>query len=71
MAYDAGVVGLFWLNQAGLPPAVLGPNILSKGVEIGPTATQFGSACAQTMSRLLGARLRRAELFQMSCGRQI
>ena len=33
------VVGLFWLNRAGLPPAVLSPNILSKGVEIGPTAT--------------------------------
>ena len=42
-------------------PAVLGPNILSKGVETGPTATQFGSACAQTMSRLPGARLRQAE----------
>ena len=51
------VVGLFWLNRARLPPMVLGPNILSKGVEIGPTATQFGLACAQTMPRLLGARL--------------
>ena len=50
-----------WLKWAGLPLAVLGPSILSKGVEIGPTATQFGSACAQTMSRLPGARLRRAE----------
>ena len=40
------VVGLFWLNQAGLPPVVLDPNILSKGVETGPTATQFGPACA-------------------------
>ena len=42
-------------------PAVLGPNILSKGVETGPTATQFGPACAQTMSRLPEARLRQAE----------
>ena len=44
-----------------LPPAVLGLNILSKGVEIGPTATQFGPTCAQTMPRLPGARLQRAE----------
>ena len=43
-------------------PTVLGPNILSKGVETGPTATQLGPACAQTMSRLLRARLRQAEL---------
>ena len=49
---------MYWV---GLPPAVLGPNILSKGVETGPTATQFGPACAQTMSRLPGARLRQAE----------
>ena len=61
----------FWLNQAGLPPVVLGPNILSKGVETGPTTTQFGLACAQTMPRLLGARLQQAELFQMSYGKQI
>ena len=50
-----------WLKWAGLPLAVLDPSILSKGVETGPTATQFGPACAQTMSRLPGARLRRAE----------
>ena len=42
-------------------PAVLGPNILSKGVETGPTATQFGPACVQTMFRLPGSRLQRAE----------
>ena len=48
-----------WLKWAGLSPAILGPSILSKGVESGPTATQFGSACAQTMPRLLGARLQR------------
>ena len=40
----------FLLYQAGLPPAVLGPNFLSKGVEIGPTATQFGLAYAQMLS---------------------
>ena len=50
-----------WLKWARLPPAVLGPSILSKGVEIGPIATQFDPACVQTMSSLLGARLRRAE----------
>ena len=42
-------------------PAVLGPNILSKGVDTGLTATQFGPACVQTMSCLPGARLRQAE----------
>ena len=68
--YDI-VVGLFWLNQAGLPPVILGPNILSKRVETGPTTTQFSPAWAKIMSRLSGARLRRAELFQMSCGKKI
>ena len=68
--YDI-VVGLFWLNQAGLPPVVLGPNILSKRVETGPTTTQFSPAWAKIMSRLSRARLRRAELFQMSCGKKI
>ena len=62
-------MGLFWLNQAGLPPVVLDPNILSKGVETGPTATQFGPACAQTIPRLPGACLRQTKLFQMSCDR--
>ena len=65
------MVGLFWSNRAGLPPVVLGPNILSKGVEIGQTTTQFGPACAQTMPRLPGTCLRQAELLQMSCGKQI
>ena len=50
-----------WLKWVRLPPAVLSPSILSKGVETGPTATQFGPTCAQTMSRLPGARLRQAE----------
>ena len=35
---------LCWVR---LPPAVLGLNVLSNGVETGPTATQFGPACAQ------------------------
>ena len=43
-------MGLFWLNQAGLPPVVLDPNILSKGVETGPTATQFGLCANYTSS---------------------
>ena len=65
------VVGLFWLNQVGLPPMVLGPNILSKEVETGPIATQFSPACVQTMPCLPGERLQQVELFQMSCDRQI
>ena len=28
---------------------MLGPNILSKGVGTGPTATHFGSVCAQAI----------------------
>ena len=48
---------------------VLGSNILSKGVETGPTATQFDPACMQTVPRLPGARLQWAELFHMSFGR--
>ena len=40
------MVGLFRLNRARLPPTVLDPNILSKGVETGPTTNQFGLACA-------------------------
>ena len=67
----SGCSGPFWLNRAGLPPAVLGPNILSKGVETGPTAIQFSPACAKIIPRLPRARLRRAELFQMSRGKQI
>ena len=50
-----------WLKWVGLPLAVLGLSILSKGVQTGPTATQFGPACAQTISRLPGAHLRRAK----------
>ena len=60
---------LFWLNPARLLPVVLGPNILSKGVETGLTAIQFGPTCAQTMPHLPGARLRQAEPLQMSCDR--
>ena len=61
----------FWLNRVGMPPAILGPNILSKGVETGPITTQFGPACTQTMPCLPRTCLRQAELFQMSCGGQI
>ena len=67
----ANCSGPFSLDRAGLLPVVLGPNIQSKGIEIGPTATQFGLACAQTMPLLPEAHLRQAELFQMSCGKQI
>ena len=67
----SSVEGLFWLSQAGLPPVVLGPNILSKGIEAGPTTTQFSPTCAQTMSCLPGARLRQAKLLQMCYGKQI
>ena len=35
---------------AGLPAAVVGPSILSKEVETGPTGTQLRPACAQTLS---------------------
>ena len=52
-----------WLKWVGLPLAVLGPSILSKGVETDPTATQLGPACAQTMPRLLGAYLRQVDLI--------
>ena len=37
---------------AGLPPAVLSPSVMSKGVETGPIAIHFSPTCAQTMSRL-------------------
>ena len=38
------------MRWAGLPAAVVGPSILSKEVETGPTGTQLGPACAQTLS---------------------
>ena len=63
------MVGLFWLKWVGLPPTVLGPSILSMGVETGLTTTQFGPTCAQTMPHLPEAHLRQAELFQMGCSR--
>ena len=53
-----------------LLPATLDPSFLDKGVGTGPTATQFGPVCAQTMPCLLGICLRQAELFQISCGKQ-
>ena len=50
-------------SSVRLLPAALGPSFLDKGVETGPTATQFGPVCAQTMSDLLGTCLLQAELF--------
>ena len=58
------MVGLFFVFYwAGLPPTVLGPSVLSKGVETGPTETQIGSAYVQTMPRLSEACLQQAKLF--------
>ena len=48
----------------------MGPSMLGKGVETSPTTAQPELACAQTMPRLPGMRLRQAELFQRSHGRQ-
>ena len=55
--------GPFLLYSVGLPPVVLGPNILSKGVETGLVTTQSGPACAQTLPHLPKARLRQEELI--------
>ena len=41
--------------------AAQGPSFLDKGVRTGPTATQFGPACAQTMPYLSWACLRWVE----------
>ena len=46
--------GPFLQCQAGLPPAVLGPNVLSKRVRTSPTATCFDPAYAQTIPYLSG-----------------
>ena len=62
------VVGL--ACSVGLLPNALDSSFLDKEAEIGPTATQFGPACAQTMPCLLGACLQQAELFQISYGKQ-
>ena len=62
------VVGL--VCNVALLPTALGPSFLDKGVGTGPTTTQFGPVCAQTMPCLLGICLRQAELFQISCGKQ-
>ena len=45
-------------SSVRLLPAALGPSFLDKGVGTGPTATQFGPACVQTMPGLLGTWLR-------------
>ena len=60
------VANLMWwafLCSIGLPPTVLGPSVLIKGVEIGPTETQLGPACVQTIPCLPGACLRQVGLF--------
>ena len=60
------VANLMWwafLCSIGLPPTVLGPSVLIKGVETGPTETQLGPACVQTIPRLPGACLRQVGLF--------
>ena len=44
------VVG--FVNSVGLLPTALGPSFLGKEVRTGPTATQFGPACVQTMPYL-------------------
>ena len=54
------VLLLYW---AELFPAVLGPSVLNKRVETGPTETQIGPACVQTIPRLPGACLRQEKLF--------
>ena len=50
-------------SAIGLLPAALSPSFLDKGVGTGPTATQFGLACAQTMPDLPGTCLRQIEMF--------
>ena len=50
----ANCSGHFLQCWVGLPPTVLGPNVLSKGVGIGPTTTCFDSAFAQTIPCLPG-----------------
>ena len=52
-----------FLCSTGLPPTVLGPSVLSKGVETGPTETQLGPAYVQTIPRLPGACLQQVGLF--------
>ena len=52
-----------FLCSTGLPPTVLDPSVLSKGVETDPTGTQFGSACTHAIPHLPGACLRQAGLF--------
>ena len=64
--------GPFCNVGVGLPPAILGPSILSKEVETGPTATHFSSACAQIMPYLPRTSFIcpwQAELLRMSHGK--
>ena len=59
-----------YASSVGLLPVALGPSFLDKGVRTGPTVTQLGPACAQTMPGLPGTCLRQVGLFQISCDRQ-
>ena len=64
--------GLFCIVRwAGLLSAVMGPSILSKGVETSLVVAQLGLACAQIMPRLPGVCLWQVKLLQMSYGKQI
>ena len=62
------VVG--YVGSVGLLLATLSLSFLDKGVGTGPTATQFGLACVQTMPGLSETCLQQIELFQISCGKQ-
>ena len=57
-------------SDVELLPVALSLCFLDKGVGTGLVATQVGLACTQTRPGLSGTRLRQAELFQKSCGRQ-
>ena len=61
---------LYIVRWAGLPSAVMGLNVLGKGVETSPGTTQPGLVCAQSILCLPGVCLRQTELFQRSHGRQ-
>ena len=59
VAQDNWCCGPFLQCWAGLPPTVLGPSVLNKGVETVPIATQF----SPTIPRLSGACLWQTELL--------
>ena len=45
----------YYFTRLDLPPAILGPSVLSKRVETDSTGTQIGLTCVQTMPHLPGA----------------